>query len=220
LVGDSVRVSTIDHVEEFRVHRIIWMSPESFLISGLDKKSKFKRIHMRYPSNSEAALAASTIVACFSIPEERLSTVEEIRVEARIPPSVLELVAHSRAIVVRLIIGAIFVEIFFALLGLFGLVAGVALVGTSVSLTIWALVRRTRVHVAAWIRIEEGFLKVRTSSDFSKVVPKIVRWKGPDTFLLSGTGKKAQIYSPTSEEAVQLVSKIRAGFPKIREIVL
>lgn len=219
LVGDSVRVSTIDHVEEFRVHRLIWMSQESFLITGLDRSLKFKRIHLRHPSNSEATLAASAIVARFSIPVEPLSTVEEVHVEARFPLSVLELVVFSYSLVVRLVIGAVIIEVF-AILGLLGLIMGVALVGSYVSFTIWALVRRTRIHVAAWIRIDEASLKVRTSSRFSTLVPKIVRWRGPDTFLLSGKGKKVQIYSSTSEEAVQLVSKIRAGFPKIREIVL
>ncbi len=143
------------------------MSPESFLISGLDKKSKFKRIHLRHPSNSEATLAASAIVARFSIPVEPLLTVEEVHVEARFPLSALELVVFSYSLVVRLIIGAVIIEVF-AILGLLGVIMGVALVGSYVGFTIWALVRRTRVHVAAWIRIDEASLKVDLVSFMSE----------------------------------------------------
>jgi len=63
-------------------------------------------------------------------------------------------------------------------------------------------------------------LELRTNADFTIIIPRVLQWEGPETFLLSGQGRKIQVYLPTSEEAVQLVSKIRAGFPKIREIVL
>jgi len=219
LVGDSVRVSTIDHVEEFRVHRLVWMSQESFLITGLDKSLKFKRIHLRLPTNSDAAQSASTIVSRLGIREEPLVAVEEFHVEARFPFSVQELVSQSPLAVFRFVVWIIVVQVIAGFGDLGQTLAWLLVVGF-VGFWIWATVQRGRVRFEAVLRLGKMSLELRTKADFTTVIPRVLQWEGPETFLLSGAGRKVQIYLPTSEEAVQLVSKIRAGFPKIREIAL
>ena len=52
------------------------------------------------------------------------------------------------------------------------------------------------------------------------MVPKAVQWKDSATFLLSGSGKKLQLYLPTHEEAEQAVLKIKSSFPQVRVIEL
>ena len=175
-----------------------------------------ERVHLRYHNSNDATVAASAIVGRYSIPEERLSPVEETLVEARFPFSVLDLVIHSYALVVRLIFGAVIIEVL-ALLGLFGLIAGVVLVVSYFGLAVWAMVRRRRVRVETWIRIEEGALKFRTSSHFSKLVPKVIGWKNAETFLVSGSRKKIEIHLPTHEDALRVASWIKASFPQARE---
>jgi hypothetical protein len=217
VAGDSVRVSTIDHVEEFHVHRLVWMSPMSFLITGLDKGSKFKRVHLRLPNKSEAELAASAIASRLTIQEERLPTVEEIRVEARFPTRGRELVLLFYSLFIRLVLWVIVIQVL-AFAGVLGLVLGVAAFVGFFGLWVWAAIQQGRARFEAWLRLEEKSLIVRTSAGFENLVPRIVQWKGSETFLLSGAGRKVQIYLPTNEEAAQLVSRIRAGFPGVREI--
>ena len=68
--------------------------------------------------------------------------------------------------------------------------------------------------------MEVKALTVRTDVSFTNMVPKVVEWKGSETFLLSGSGKKLQVYFPTRDEAVQTVFKIKTSFPQAREIQL
>ena len=222
MVGDSVRVSTIDHVEEFRVHRLVWMSQKSFLITGLDKSLKFKRIHLRLSTSSDAAQSASAIVSRLGILEEPLAIAEEFHVEARFPFSVQELAFQSPLAIFRFLIWILVIRIVAAFAILDPILAWLLLLGFvgSVGFWIWAVVQRGRVRHEAVLRLGKMSLELRTNADFTIIIPRVLQWEGPETFLLSGQGRKIQVYLPTSEEAAQLVSKIRAGFPKIREIVL
>ncbi len=208
----------MDQVEEFRVHRLIWMSKESFLITGLDKNLKFKRIHLRLGTSSDAAQSASAIVSQLGIREEPLATVEEFRVQARFPFSVQEIVLQSPLAVFRFIIWIIVIQIVAALDILGPIIAWLLVIG-SVGVWIWATVHRGRMRFEAVLRLGKTSLELSTSADFAIVIPRVLQWEGPETFLLSGAGRKVQIYLPTSEEAVQLVSKIQAGFPGVRVIM-
>ncbi len=216
MVGDSIRVSTVDHVEEFRVHRLVWMSQESFLITGLDKSLKFKRLHLRLPTNSDAAQSASTIVSRLGIREESLAAVEEFHVEARFPFSVQGLVLQSPLAMFRFIIWIIVVQVV-AAFGVLGEVFAWVLVVGSVGFWIWATVQRGRVRFEAVLRLRKMSLELTTSADFATVIPRVLQWEGADTFLLSGAGRKVQIYLPTREEALYVVSSIMTVFPKVRE---
>jgi len=219
LVGYSVRVSTIDHVEEFRVHRLVWMSQESFLITGLDISLKFKRIHLRLPTSSDAAQSASTIVSRLGIREEPLATAEEFHVEARFPFSVQELAFQSPLAIFRFVLWIVVIKIASGFGILEPIFAWLLLVGF-VGVWIWVIVLRGRVRFEAVLRLGKMSLELTTSADFATIIPRVLQWEGPETFLVRGRGRKVQVYLPTSKEAVLLVSKIRAGFPKVREIAL
>jgi len=76
------------------------------------------------------------------------------------------------------------------------------------------------MRVEAWIRLEGKALTMRANASVTNMVPEVVEWKGSETLLLSGSGKKLQVYFPTREEAVQTVFKIKTSFPQAREIQL
>ncbi len=206
MVGDSIRVSTVDHVEEFRVHRLVWMSQESFLITGLDKSL----------NSSDAAQSASTIVSRLGIREEPLAAVEEFRVEARFPFSVQELVLQSPLAVFRFILWIVVVQVILGFGILDPILAWLLVVGF-VGIWIWAIVQRGRMRFGGVLRLGKMSVELRTSADFATVIPRVLQWEGADTFLLSGAGRKVQIYLPTREEALYVVSSIMTVFPKVRE---
>ncbi len=213
----SVRITTNGQADEFKVHRLVWMSPESFLLSGIDEQFKFKRVHLRMPTSSEAGLAAFAIVDRFAIRQEPLATVDEIMVQAHFALRGRELLVYGYQFVIRIILGGIFLYAGLLTIGPIGFVVA-AYVLFILALIILAFFRRRRLTVAAWIKFEDTSLKIRTSANLTTMVPKLVHWGGPQMFLLTGSRRKVRIYSLTPEEAVQIVSKIKEKFPQILEI--
>ena len=219
VVGDSVRISTSEGVNEFRVRRLIWNGPKSFLITGTDAGSKFKRAHLRLPSHDEALKAASMLEERLLVEEQPAFHVEEVRVEARFLISSGELFFQLYGFFIRIVISG-FVVAIFSVLGTFGLLFGLGVVLTYFGMRVWAAYERTRRRVEAWLRFEERSLTVTTSTNFTSLVPKVIEWKGPETFLLKGPGSKIELTLPTRQEAGQVASKIKTNFSKVREIFL
>ena len=146
LVGNSAQVFGGDRIEEFRLHRLIWMGPESFLITGLDAGSKFKRVHLRLANHDEAVQVASTIVRRTGIREEPLFQAEEIRVEARFLMSRRALLIQMYVFSIRLFIYG-FVFLILSEFGPVGLILGATQFGILVALWVWGSFQRTRRRV-------------------------------------------------------------------------
>ncbi len=213
----SVRITVSGHADEFKLHRLVWMSPESFLLTGIDEQLKFKRVHLRMPTNNEASLVASVIVNRFSIQQEPLSTVDEILVQAHFALRGRELLVFGYQIVTRIIIGGIALYAGFKVVGLIGYGVG-AYVLFILAIIIFTFFKGMKLRVEASLKFENTSLKITSSTDHATMIPRIVHWEGPQTFLLTGSRRKVRIYTSTPEEAVRIVSKIKEKFAEVREV--
>ncbi len=213
----SVQVTTSEQKDEFKVHQLVWMSPESFLLSGIDEHLKFKRVHLRMSTSSEASLAASAIVDRFGIRLEPLSIADEIMVKAHFSLRGRELFILVSSLFLRIVVVGVVVYGGLIVVGGVVFVAIVYLLFVLV-LFILAFLRRGKLRVVAWIKFEKASLKIRTSTNFTTMIPVLVQWGGQQTILLVGSRRKVRIYASTPEEAVRIVSKIREKFPGVEEM--
>jgi len=78
---------------------------------------------------------------------------------------------------------------------------------------------RARRTTQGWIRFEAGKIVVRTTIDWTRVVPKLIEWKDAKVIILEGTGTKHELSFPTTQDLTQAVRGIRTAFPQVQEIL-
>jgi len=215
-----IRIHTSQEAVEYRPHRLRWIAADTFVITGvgLRKGPAFQRSYLRFKSPEEASRAATIIKQNSAVLEEPLVPVEEFPVQVRLLLSPGYLAVQLTVVFVRLVVGLFFLLVLFHF-GPLGLTIGTILLLTYVGLPIWAAFVRARRTTQGWIRFEGGQIVVRTTLDWTRVVPKLIQWKSSKVIILKGTGTKHELSFPTTQDLTQAVTRIRTAFPQVQEIL-
>jgi hypothetical protein len=219
IVEGMVRVSTSEGAVELRARRLRWTTPDSFVLSGLDKRLTFRRSYLRFRSPEDASHAASILSASSSLTVEAPIPVEEFPVQVRFLASGRYVALQSYVLLFRLFVAA-FILVFLGALGTIGLMLGIALVVYYLGLFFWTVLVKDRRRTEGWLRFEGESIAVRTRTRWATIFPKIMEWKSPTVFTLRGPGTKLEITLPANQDATQIASKIKAIHPDFREIPL
>jgi hypothetical protein len=206
-------------MQEFRPRRLVWKSPDRFLLVGLTKSSELQRSFLRFKTAEEASRAASAVREIGVIVEEPLAAVDEIQVQVRFLYTLGELFVLAYAFSIRLLILGLLAFVFFSVLD-FGPPVSAVLIVLYVIVFVWGLWERTRRRTDAWLRFEGKSFAVRTEHDWRTMVPNAIEWKSTRSFVLKGSGTKVDILLPTEEDAARVAQRLRTGFPKIKEAPL
>ena len=214
----SVRISTSEGTVEIRPRRLRWIASNSFVVAGVGKDAKIRRSYLRFKTPEEASRVATIIKQNSAVLEEPLVPVEEFPVQVRLLLSPGYLAVQLTVVFVRLVVGLFFLLVLFHF-GPLGLTIGTILLLTYVGLPIWAAFVRARRTTQGWIRFEGGQIVVRTTLDWTRVVPKLIQWKSSKVIILKGTGTKHELSFPTTQDLTQAVTRIRTAFPQVQEIL-
>jgi hypothetical protein len=212
-----VRVSTSEGAVELRARRLRWTTPDSFVLSGLDKSFTFRRSYLRFKGPEDASQVASILSANSSLTVETFTPVEEFPVQIRFLVSARYLALQLYVLLVRLFVAAILL-VFLGEFGTIGLIVGIALVTGYLGLFFAAVLVKDRRRREGWIRFEGKSIGARTRTQWAPISPKIIEWKSPTVLFLRGPGTKLEIIVPTNRDATQIVSKIKAIHPNLREV--
>ena len=217
-VEGSVRISTSEGTIEIRPRRLRWIASNSFVVAGVGKDAKIRRSYLRFKTPEEASRVATIIKQNSAVLEEPLVPVEEFPVQVRLLLSPGYLAVQLTVVFVRLVVGLFFLLVLFHF-GPLGLTIGTILLLSYVGLPIWAAFVRARRTTQGWIRFEGGQIVVRTTLDWTRVVPKLIQWKSARVIILEGTGTKHELSFPTTQDLTQAVTRIRTAFPQVQEIL-
>jgi hypothetical protein len=217
IVEGRVRISTSEGAVELRPRRLRWTTPDSFVLSGLDKRLAFRRGYLRFKDPGEASQVASILSASSSLIVEVATPVEEFPVQVRFLVTGGYVMLQLYVLLYRFFVAAIVLAILGSL-GTVGLILGVALVIGYLGLFFWTVLVKDRRMTEGWLRFEGKSMVVRTRTQWAAVFPKIIEWKSPIVFTLRGPRTKLEITFPTTQNAFQIASKIKTIHPNLREI--
>jgi hypothetical protein len=217
-VEGSVRIFTSEGAVEFRPRRLRWIASNSFVVAGVGKGAKIRRSYLRFKTPGEASRVATIIKQNSAILEEPLVPVEEFPVQVRLLFSAGYLAVQLTAVLVRLVVGLFILLVLFHF-GPLGLTIETILLLAYVGLPIWAAFVRARRTTEGWIRLEGGKIVVRTTLDWTRVLPKLIQWKSAKVIILEGTGTKHELSFPSTQDLTQAITRIRSAFPQVQEIL-
>lgn len=220
IVEGRVRISTGEGAVEFRARRLRWTAPDSFVLSGLEKRLTFRRSYLRFKGPDDALRVGSILGANSSLTVEALTPLEEFPVQVRFLVSAGYVMLQLYVLLYRVFVAAIILSILGAFGNTIGLILGIALVTGYFGLFFWTVLVKDRRKVEGWIRFQGRSIVARTRTQWVSIIPRVIEWKNPTVFTLRGPGTKLEFTLPANQDANRIVSKIKAIHPNSREIAV
>ncbi|OLD02111.1 hypothetical protein AUG19_04580 [archaeon 13_1_20CM_2_54_9] len=217
-----VRVTSAEGTVEFRATRLAWKRSDSLSLSGLNERSHLTRVILRFKGEDAAKVAAGILSSQIEERQSLEAKWGELPVEllamVQVGPLFLVLLVWPIALFLALVLRA--PSDFRSALSYGGLVAFVlAMIRLSLMdaelkagpARAWFRPRR----VKAWISVDADYLTVRTLGNVEGFVPSRIEWNGTDSFAVVSGRTRFRILFGKSDEATELLSKIRASFPNV-----
>ncbi|HEV2119913.1 MAG TPA: hypothetical protein VGS11_07415 [Candidatus Bathyarchaeia archaeon] len=171
---------------------------------------------MRFKTSDQALQVASILKARFSVFEELSVPVEEFPVQVRLLISGRHVMIQLYVFLFRFIIGG-FILAFLSGFGLFGIVLGTTSIVTYIGLPFWVVFVKARRPTPGWLRFKGTTIVVRTGSDWVWVLPKVIEWKTPESFVLKSNGSKYELSFQAAQSASRASMMLKTAIPMIQE---
>jgi len=215
-----VRVTSAEGTVEFRATRLAWKRPDSFSLSGLNERSHLTRVILRFRSEDAAKVAAGILSSQIEERQSLEAKWGELPVEllamVQVGPLFLVFLVWPIALFLALVLRA--PSDFRSALSYGGLVAFVLAMIRLMDAELkagparaWFRPRR----VKAWISVDADYFTVGTLGNVEGFVPSRIEWNGTDSFAVVSGRTRFRILFGKSDEATELLSKIRASFPNV-----
>ena len=216
---DLVRVATSRGSLELRPRRLVWTAPDSFRVTGLSREMAFCRSSLRFKTPEQASRAASIIRGSSHVQEEPLVPVKEFPVQVRLLVTGRYVILQLYVLFWRMFVGLFIFVVALDIFRTFGLVIGAIVFVTYVGGPAWAMFVKAKRKTQGWLRFQGRSIVVRTSTDWTPIIPKIIEWKSAQVIVLSGRGTKYELTFLSAQDLTQSVIRIRTVFPQAQEIL-
>ena len=236
LNGNTVRISTNEWVEEFKVAHAVHKGPRIVFLSGFEGVSA-KRRTVKFSTVEDAEQAVATISSYTDVreeyqPDQSFELETPVQIQSLIPKTLPLFLVPLPLI---LIVG--FISLIYGPSWLFSLLLPpliVAFLGYRVFLwgfTLFSekiakssnreLSKSWLSHpINGWLKVQDGYFVLKTSYDWTPYQPLKVEWRDSRSFVMRTKGVSMLLSFFKEQDAIETVSKLRNESPGVEEVFL